>query len=222
MDTEFRFAALLIVLACLIIFPLQTFLPVKYLILVSSGVLARPWIVFTHIFLHGSPVHLLSNMFALGLFGSILERVAGWKRFLFVFFGGGIISSAGDVIFYEASLGASGALFSVLGALAALRPKMGVPAFGVPLPMAVAALMWAGLDLTGLFYPDGTAHAAHLFGMGFGLIAGFYLRKQLPEGKEKREGTEKIPDRVHREWEEKWMKPSQGAGGMFVPAFRCS
>jgi len=45
MDGEFRFVALLIVAVNLVIFPLQSFLPMDSLILVSAEVLQRPWIV---------------------------------------------------------------------------------------------------------------------------------------------------------------------------------
>ncbi|MFY8003189.1 MAG: rhomboid family intramembrane serine protease [Chitinophagaceae bacterium] len=42
----------------------------------------KPWQFITHMFMHGSFSHLLSNMFALWMFGSILENIWGPKRFL--------------------------------------------------------------------------------------------------------------------------------------------
>lgn len=44
--------------------------------------LFKPWQLFTHMFMHGSLMHLISNMFALWMFGSILENLWGPKRFL--------------------------------------------------------------------------------------------------------------------------------------------
>lgn len=44
--------------------------------------LFKPWQFFTHMFMHGDFSHILSNMFALWMFGSILENVWGPKRFL--------------------------------------------------------------------------------------------------------------------------------------------
>ncbi len=51
--------------------------------------LFRPWQLITHMFMHGSPydvnatiLHLFSNMFALWMFGSILENTWGEKKFL--------------------------------------------------------------------------------------------------------------------------------------------
>ena len=48
--------------------------------------LYQPWQLITHIFLHGDFGHILGNMFALWMFGSILENVWGPKRFLLFYF----------------------------------------------------------------------------------------------------------------------------------------
>ncbi len=44
--------------------------------------LFKPWQFVTHLFMHGSFTHILSNMFALWMFGSVLENLWGPKRFL--------------------------------------------------------------------------------------------------------------------------------------------
>jgi membrane associated rhomboid family serine protease len=44
--------------------------------------LFEPWQLITHIFMHGSFMHLLGNMFVLWMFGSVLENLWGPKRFL--------------------------------------------------------------------------------------------------------------------------------------------
>jgi membrane associated rhomboid family serine protease len=48
--------------------------------------LFRPWQFVTHMFMHGSFTHLFFNMFALWMFGSVLENVWGQKRFLTFYF----------------------------------------------------------------------------------------------------------------------------------------
>jgi membrane associated rhomboid family serine protease len=48
--------------------------------------LFKPWQFVTHLFMHGSWAHILSNMFALWMFGSVLENVWGAKRFLIFYF----------------------------------------------------------------------------------------------------------------------------------------
>ncbi len=209
MPQSFRFAALLLAAAAALAFVLQPLLPTQELVLVSSQVLERPHTLLTHIFLHGSPRHLIGNLFALALFGSVLERLVGWRRFLLVFILGGLASALGDILFYEATIGASGAVFGILGAVAAMRPRMPVPALGTILPMAAAAALWALLDLTGFLYPDGIAHAAHLSGLAAGLLIGLLWRGSFPEepgnsGKPVREDEKEI-----REWEEKWMSYSR-------------
>ncbi len=44
--------------------------------------LFKPWQFVTHLFMHGSFTHILSNMFALWMFGSVLENLWGPKKFL--------------------------------------------------------------------------------------------------------------------------------------------
>ena len=56
--------------------------------------LFRPWQFVTHLFMHGDFWHLLFNMFALYIFGKVLEMVWGSKRFLFYFFVTGLGAAA--------------------------------------------------------------------------------------------------------------------------------
>jgi membrane associated rhomboid family serine protease len=44
--------------------------------------LFEPWQVLTHMFMHGGITHILFNMFALWMFGTTVEQVFGWKKFL--------------------------------------------------------------------------------------------------------------------------------------------
>ncbi len=53
------------------------------------------WQIITHMFMHGSYMHIAFNMFALWMFGTPVERVLGRNRFLFVYFSAGL----GAVIF---------------------------------------------------------------------------------------------------------------------------
>lgn len=50
----------------------------------------RIWQVITHMFMHGSTMHILFNMFALWMFGSIMEQSIGQKKFLFLYFSAGL------------------------------------------------------------------------------------------------------------------------------------
>ena len=63
-----------------------------------QSVFWRPWQYVTHMFMHGSFGHLFFNMFALFMFGRILESVWGTQRFLIFYFvcgiGAGLLNSA--------------------------------------------------------------------------------------------------------------------------------
>ena len=67
--------------------------------------LFKPWQFITHLFLHGSWTHIFSNMFALWMFGSVLENLWGPKRFLTFYFvcGLGAALSHMSVLFISAN-----------------------------------------------------------------------------------------------------------------------
>ncbi len=188
-------------------FLLQNILPqyVNFFILDTSAILLRPWTLITYIFLHGSPYHLFSNMFALALFGSVLEKVAGWRSFLKVFFATGVFSGFVGLFFYTSMIGASGAVFGVMGVLAAIRPKMVVPAFGVPMPMIAAIILYALLALGGTFFPSDVANVGHLAGMSLGLLIGLAWRERYKEEKKKAKKAG-LSDEEFREWEDRYMR----------------
>ena len=76
------------------------------------------WRLLTAAFLHYGPFHLLMNMVALYWFGSLLERRIGSGRFLLLYLVSGLAGSAGALLFdpLRPTVGASGAIFGVLGA----------------------------------------------------------------------------------------------------------
>jgi len=89
-----------------------------YLGKIQQPILAgQVWRLITPVFLHGSLLHLASNLYALYVLGLQLEGIYGHKRFLLLFFiaafGGNVLSF---VLTPEASLGASTAIFGLLGA----------------------------------------------------------------------------------------------------------
>lgn len=86
-----------------------------------------PWTMLTSLFVHGSFIHVLFNMFSLFIFGRILEPAIGRWRFLVLYllsgFGGSVavllLNPGGGV------LGASGAIFGLMGALFAIQRGLG-------------------------------------------------------------------------------------------------
>jgi membrane associated rhomboid family serine protease len=76
------------------------------------------WRLFTAAFLHYGPFHLLMNMLALWWFGSLLERRIGSGKYLLLYIVSGLAGSAGALIAspLQPTVGASGAIFGILGA----------------------------------------------------------------------------------------------------------
>jgi uncharacterized protein len=184
------------------VFLIQSFFEgfTDYFILDSRTVLFNFYTLITAIFLHSGLPHLMYNLFGLVLFGSILEHIIGSKRFLILFFAAGLVASFISLPFYTRVLGASGAIFGVLGMLGILRPKMTVWVYSMPMPMILALFVWAAGDVLGIFAPSGTANIAHLGGLFVGVVAGIYYRKQFSEKKEKREDVHIDEEKV-KEWE---------------------
>jgi len=164
------------------------------------------WRFFTAMFLHGSLSHLLSNLFALMLFGVILESLVGTRNFLVVYIAAGLLANIFSVFFYPSSLGASGAIYGIIGCITILRPTMMIWAFGVIVPMFIAALFWVAVDLFGVFVPDGVGHIAHLSGIVVGFFMGFILIRKKLFRRGKKSNKIKLDEAYMVEWERRFMK----------------
>ncbi len=155
-----------------------------FLALVPVDVIFMPWQIVTSVFDHANFWHLFVNMFVLFFFGSELERRVGGKRYLTVFFSSGIAGSLAYLFYafltnpYVPAMGASAAIFGVMGALAVIAPEIRVIIFPIPIPISikVAILLFAIYDLLLLpfSYATGVAHVSHLAG----LLMGIYLGKR--------------------------------------------
>ncbi|PIZ83116.1 hypothetical protein COX97_01660, partial [Candidatus Pacearchaeota archaeon CG_4_10_14_0_2_um_filter_05_32_18] len=173
-------------------------------LILNESSFSQPWRFITSMFLHGSLSHLLANLFALLLFGFILERTIGSERFLAVYLISGILANLIAVNFYSTSLGASGAIMGIIGTLAILRPLMGVWVFGMILPMSIAAVIYIIIDAIGVFIPSNIGHIAHLSGIAFGIIFGTILRISKSK-KEKKTHKIEVPEHLLRRWETLYM-----------------
>ena len=145
-----------------------------------SGLIERPWAIITYMFTQADFMHLLTNMLTLYFFGSFLNRVAGPRNFLLIYFGGGIVGGLFVILFsspYVATIGASGAVFALGGALAVVAPKVKVFIFPIPVPMP----LWVGVAIGFLILLPFSfiSWQGHLGGLLFGLAAGLYLRNRL-------------------------------------------
>jgi len=138
-------------------------------------------------FLHGSLGHVLMNMLGLFFFGGDLEAELGLKRFLRLYFGCGIVAGVGWMLISGGSgatcIGASGAVFGVVGAFAALFPRREVMLIFPPVAMSAStlALVFGAISLVLLVGGSGeVAHAAHLAGGLAGYAYGCWSRGVWP------------------------------------------
>jgi membrane associated rhomboid family serine protease len=128
------------------------------------------WRILSGAFLHGSLLHIAVNMLSLWYLGRFIEMVLGPWRMLFVYVASLIASGLGIVYFsapYVPTVGASGAIFGLFGALFAVGFKLGKP--GMELVRANVGILVLNLIIT--FTVPAISWQAHVAG----LIAGFIL-----------------------------------------------
>lgn len=210
MKSKQKFYFLWIALIIILVFILQSLLPgITQTFSLSKEASTQPWRFLTAVFLHGSITHLAYNLFAIIIFGLILEQLIGSKRFLILYLTSGILANIISWFLYPNALGASGAIMAIIGTLAILRPLMAVWTFGMILPMFIVAILWITGSIMGIFgFGDqGTGHLAHLSGLIIGLIYGVYLKIKSKTQRNivyMRKIT--IPDNYMRDWEETHMR----------------
>ncbi len=87
----------------------------------------EPWRMITSIFAHASPVHLLFNMFSLYIFGPVLEHALGRARFVVLYLLAGFGGSVAVLLLAPMTnvLGASGAIFGLMGAFFIIQRSFG-------------------------------------------------------------------------------------------------
>jgi|SRR3989338_1350185 len=203
---KFKFYAIKLSAIIVLFFLMQSLLRnygFTELLLLNKNALSEPWRLVSAVFLHADTLHLIYNLFALALFGSILERFVGGRRFLMIFFITGIFANAISMNFYDNSLGASGAIFGVIGALIVVRPMLMVFAFGLPMPIFIAGILWIAGDLAGIFIPSSVANIAHLSGIFLGAIFGAVYREKSGAVRKKRE---RLNEQEVRRWEERHLR----------------
>ncbi|MER6954330.1 rhomboid family intramembrane serine protease [Streptomyces sp. NPDC000618] len=134
-----------------------------------QGVAEGQWYrLLTSMFLHGSVIHILSNMLSLWWIGGPLEAALGRVRYLALYLVSGLAGSALTYLIAEpnaASLGASGAIFGLFGALAVLvrRQRLDMrPVIALLVINLVITFGWAGI-----------AWQAHIGGLVAGVVMGF-------------------------------------------------
>ena len=168
--------------------------------------LFRWWQPLTHLFMHGGWWHILFNMYTLVMFGMVVERALGTKKFLILYFVTGLGAVAlhtgvewldihrlaasasptaqSDIIdmLRTPMVGASGAIYGVLVAFAMLYPEARMTLIFPPVTLDAKWMVaiFIGIELiTGITGTQaGIAHFAHLGGALFGFLLILYWRKR--------------------------------------------
>jgi membrane associated rhomboid family serine protease len=135
-----------------------------------------PWQLVTYSVLHGGPLHLFLNMFALHMFGSQLERLFGSSRYLILYLASVLVAGITQLTWSFVvgaspypTIGASGGVFGLLLAYAMYFPRRMIVLIFPPIPLPawlfvtlyVALELYHGISAT----EAGVAHFAHLGGM---------------------------------------------------------
>ena len=158
--------------------------------LVDLGQLDR---LLTSNFLHAGALHLYFNSMALFIFGNILEKLLGWKKFLFVFLFSAVGAAIASWLVGGAlvSVGASGGIFGLMGSLLLINFKMG---FRLPAGFNLGKTPWIIMIVINGALPflvPMIDWAAHLGGFAFGIvITWLLLRKHLAKLQSTREQLE--------------------------------
>ncbi len=146
----------------------------------SGGTSLQVWRWFTSMFMHASASHLFFNMLGLYFFGKILEKEAKPQWFLAIFFVGGLL---GNLAFIMTSphmvVGASGAMFGLLGAAMLLNPLKKVHIYIFPLPLGIVSVMFVIMETFVIYFQPADfaniATVAHIGGLIAGAIFAFFF-----------------------------------------------
>ena len=171
------------------------------------------WQPFTYMFMHAGFDHLFCNMFAVLMFGPILERTWGERKFLLYYLvcglGAALIQELVWMLFMPGqiavTIGASGAVFGILFAFGWLFPDEPIFFLFIPVPIRarVFVIVYAVIELfagLGNFAGDNVAHFAHLGGMLFGwliLLWWKYGKQRIHLASEKKEKGERDFSNYH-------------------------
>ena len=180
----------------------ENFMVTNFAMFYPASPFFKPWQILTHMFMHGGFWHIFFNMYSLLMFGSILERSLGPKKYLIFYFVTGLgavalhtgvewlqarvfiangIAQAYQQLLVTPTLGASGAIYGVLIGFAMLYPQARLILIVPPIPVKAKwlVIIFAAIELffgiNGI--QEGVAHFAHLGGMLFGWLLIRWWRK---------------------------------------------
>ncbi|GHT55115.1 rhomboid family intramembrane serine protease [Bacteroidia bacterium] len=149
----------------------------------------------TYMFTHEQFAHIFFNMFALWMFGSMMENTWGPQRFLIFYLVCGVGAGLTQEVvahlqvadfpmyydMYPVTIGASGAVYGLLLAFGMTFPNAPMFLMFIPIPIKAKWLVigYGVLEFfSGIGMNDSVAHFAHLGGMLFGILLILYWRRK--------------------------------------------
>jgi len=141
------------------------------------------WRLVTGMFLHGSWLHWASNSWALYQLGTLYEVLFGTRRFAIVYFVSGIVASVASAMHLvnEPSVGASGAIFGVLGAfIFSIRRSPRYRRQPWTRGLITQLVFWIGINLVIGASIAVIDNVAHVGGLIAGLLLGFLPHHEPP------------------------------------------
>lgn len=150
------------------------------LFVLAPPISLRPWTLLVSVYAHAGLTHLVSNAVVLLLVGFAVERVTTTWRYHAFFAGVGMVAGLSQVVVSgilgrpSAVLGASGAVFGLVGYLLAGNPVTDAVLSWLPLSgrARIALLLVLAGGMTLLTAAPGVALVAHFSGLVLGLLAG--------------------------------------------------
>lgn len=159
--------------------------------------------LFTSMFVHSGFAHIFGNMLVFFFIGLAFEQRIGWKKFLIIYLLTGVCGTLTHSLLNLGSstilIGASGAIFGIMGAFAFSYPRDEVV---MPIPLGIimvlrrikviyAVLIFAALETIIVWFdvPDNTAHFAHLGGLVSGVVLAALIVGSKRAGMKKSAGT---------------------------------
>lgn len=151
------------------------------------------YIVFlTSIFLHGGVNHLILNLIALFIFGRIVEKELGWKKFLLIFFVSSFIGSLGILASSILGLippnvptiGISAVVFGLMGTAMLIKPfEFIFYPYLIPIPLLFVAIFYTLYNIAAFLVVITTdaasniSYISHISGLAAGMFFGFREEK---------------------------------------------
>jgi len=151
------------------------------------------WLLLTSMFLHSGFIHLALNMLSLYFLGSFVEQAFGRSRFLALYLCSGLAGGIAYLYFGafdEPAVGASGAIFGLLGGVLGYSLRNGT--FSWQNPLIRQLLILTALNLYFGFSVPNISNTAHIGGLVGGAAFGWLTAPTVYSGKKLRAATPTI------------------------------